>query len=128
MHTDRRRNSDALGMINIAFWSGVDLGNLGGKAAAVVPHPTLKTAQGRVQRVPGPEPDLLSPGIAIPDSVIDVIMLGDGDSDRFTTQCALARASKRFALNSEAMTKIDRTVRCAWAPVGLDFNDMLRAV
>jgi hypothetical protein len=80
-----------------AFWSAVDLGNMGGRAAETVPHPSLKTAGGRVQRVPGPAPDPDSSAIAIPESVTDLVLLGDGDSDRFTTQCALARASARMA-------------------------------
>src|ERR1039458_7049613 len=33
-------------LTDIAFWSAVDLGNLGGRAAGTVPHPTLKTANG----------------------------------------------------------------------------------
>lgn len=80
-----------------AFWAAVDLGNLGGKAIEPVPHPTLKDARGRVRRIPGPVPDLAAPGIALPASVADVVLLGDGDSDRFSTECALARASARFA-------------------------------
>ena len=52
-------------------------------------------ADNRPQRVAGPEPDLNQPGIAIPDSVRDLVLLGDGDSDRFLTQCFIARAAKR---------------------------------
>ena len=110
-----------------AFYSAVDLGNIGGRSLDSVPHPALKDKAGRVKRVAGPLPDLKSPGIVIPDSVDDVVLLGDGDSDRFTTQCVLARATKRFTLNSEAMTKLGRQVRTAWAPDGMDFNDLLRA-
>jgi hypothetical protein len=114
-------------LADTAFVGGVDLGNLAGRAVASVRHPTLKDKAGRVLRVAGPEPDLKSPAIAVPDNVEDVMLLGDGDSDRFTTHCALARAGKRFRLNSEAMTRIGRTVRVAWAPDGADFNDVLRA-
>jgi hypothetical protein len=102
-----------------AFWSAIDLGHLGGKAAGTVSHPTLRAAHGRAQRVPGPEPDLAAPGIAIPDSVEDIVLLGDGDSDRFLTECALVRAAARFA-------RAGRTVRAAWAPSGRDFNDLIR--
>ena len=108
------------GFHHTAFWSAVDLGNLGGRAAETVPHPSLKTAGGRVQRVPGPQPDPRSSAITIPDAIADLILLGDGDSDRFTTQCALARAARRYAMR-------DRVVRVAWAPDGIDFNDLLRA-
>ena len=108
-------------LTEMAFLSSIDLGNLGGKAADSVVHPTLKTAAGRAQRVPGPQPDLSAPGILIPDTVDDVVILGDGDSDRFTTRCAIVRAAARFA-------KPGRSVRVAWAPEGRDFNDLRRAV
>jgi Zinc-binding domain of primase-helicase len=91
-----------------AFWSALDLGNLGGRALD------------RVGRVPGPTPDLDAPSIALPDSVTDVVLLGDGDSDRVLTECALRRAAGRWASEH-------RTVRAAWAPVERDFNDLLMA-
>jgi CHC2 zinc finger len=84
-----------------SFWSAIDLGNLAGKAAASIPHPILKDGRGRPRRVSGPKPDFAAPGIIIPSSVNDVILLGDGDSDRFNTQCSLVRASLRFALSAE---------------------------
>lgn len=105
-------------LVGSDFVSGVDLGNIGGKSAESVRHPTLKTEKNRPRFVPGPLPDLAEPGIIIPDGVKDVVLLGDGDSDRFFTQCALARASARFARDG-------RTVRAAWAPDGMDFNDIM---
>jgi hypothetical protein len=103
-----------------SFACAIDLGNLGGRAVKTLPHPTLKTAANRPQRVPGPVPDLDAPGIAIADSVTDIVLLGDGDSDRFLTECALARAARRFARSC-------RSVRVAWAPAGHDFNDIVRS-
>jgi hypothetical protein len=102
-----------------ALWSAVDLGNMAGRARESVPHPTLKAADNRPRRVPGPEPELAHPGIGIPESVVEVVLLGDGDSDRFTTECAIARAGKRFMRRG-------RSVKVAWAPRGHDFNDLLR--
>ncbi|KFC73214.1 DNA primase [Bosea sp. LC85] len=105
------------------FWSSVDLPNLGGKAVNSVPHPTRKQTdrRGRVYapRVPGPVPDQGDPArsIALPDTVIDVLILADGDSDRFTVECAVARASARWAMPG-------RTVRVVWPDDGSDFNDM----
>lgn len=90
-----------------AFWTTLDLGNFGGKAVD------------KVGRIPGPTPDLSAPAIAVPDSVEDVVLLGDGDSDRVLTECALRRAAARWS------TAI-RQVRVAWAPAGRDFNDLLR--
>lgn len=84
-----------------SFWSAIDLGNLAGKAAASVAHPTVKDGRGRPRQVAGPQPDFDAPGIMVPAGVEDVVLLGDGDSDRFNTECSLARASLRFALSAE---------------------------
>jgi hypothetical protein len=103
-----------------AFWSAADLGNLAGKAADSVAHPTLKAEKtGRPQKVAGPTPDLEAPAIAIPDSVTDLVLLGDTTSDPFVTRLALARASARYA-------RLGRTVRVAWPAAGEDFDDPLR--
>jgi hypothetical protein len=91
----KRADRDLAG---VSFWSSISLGNLAGKAVAAIAHPTLKDARGRARRVPGRQPDFDAPSIGIPNSVTDVVLLGDGDSDRFTTHCALARASLRFGL------------------------------
>jgi hypothetical protein len=102
-----------------AFWTSVDLGNLGGKAEKTVPHPTLKTEKNRVQRVPGPDPDLAAPAIAIPPSVSRLVLLGDSTSDRFSTECVLARAAKRYA-------RPGLEIVAAWSPDRQDFDDLLR--
>src|SRR5205085_10056567 len=85
-----------------AFSSSADLGNLGGRSAVPVEHPTLKTAAGRPQRVPGPEPDFGVPGISIPGGVTEIVLLGDGDSDRFVTEWGLTRAAGRITNPSRA--------------------------
>lgn len=102
-----------------AFWSGISLGNIGGRALATIAHPTAKTPKGRPLRVPGLEPDLEAPGIPVPGCVAAVLLLGDGDSDRLLTECALRRAAARFVAPG-------RRVAWAWAPEGQDFNDVLR--
>jgi hypothetical protein len=102
-----------------AFWTSGDLGNLGGKAAGAITHPTLKSEKGRAVRVPGFEIDLEDPAIAVPDSVERLVLLGDSTSDRFTTKCVLARARRRYAREG-------REVLAAWAPAGADFDDVLR--
>lgn len=102
-----------------AFWSSIDLGNLGGRATETVPHPTLLNERGRPQRVPGPVPDMAVPGIPVPDSVTDIVLLGDGDSDRVLTDNALKRAAARWA-------RPGRVIRAAWAPEGRDFNDLIK--
>lgn len=109
-----------------AFWAAVSLQNIGGRALASIRHPHLKRVdrlgRARAQLVPGPYP-LIVPGEAAlmpPDSAIDVITLGDGDSDPYTTRLVHARAAARWA-------RPGRIVRTAWAPQGADFNDILLA-
>lgn len=94
-------------LASTAFWTALDLGNFGGKAVD------------KVGRLPGPTPDLGAPAISVPDSVEDIVILGDGDSDRVLTECALRRAAARWSTAA-------RQVRVAWAPAGRDFNDLLR--
>lgn len=102
-----------------AFWSAMNLDNLGGKHAELVPHPSLKTPTGRLRRVPGPLPDLAAPAIAIPDSVERLILLGDSTSDPFATACVLVRARGRYE-------RPGRQVVAAMAPADMDFDDVLR--
>lgn len=89
------------------FRGAVDRGNLGGKAMETVAHPTLKTDKGRALRVPGPEADDASPIAPVPDDVEELIILGDGDSDPFTTRNAVQRAMQRHA-------RPGRIIRDAW--------------
>lgn len=100
------------------FRSGVDLGNLAGRAVENVRHPTLKTSNGSTARVPGSEPDLASPAMPVPDSVEELVLLGDGDSDPFLTHNALERAKRRS-------TRPGRVIRNIFAPAGRDFSDLL---
>lgn len=104
------------------FQSSIDLGNLGGQHAGTVPHPTLTRAdragRERPVLVPGPVPDMSQPGIPLQDSVTELVQLGDGDSERFLTECALLRGAARYA-------RPGLTIRNAWAPEGADFNDLL---
>ncbi|MBB3771541.1 hypothetical protein FHS55_002140 [Angulomicrobium tetraedrale] len=105
----------------IAFWAAGDLGNLAGKAAAGcrVRHPIAKDAAGRTLLVPGAEPDLASKAVTIPNSVFDLRLLGDGDSDPFTTRLAMQRAEARHACAG-------RRILTAWPEPGRDFNSMLQ--
>jgi hypothetical protein len=106
------------------YWSSVNLHNLGGKSAGSMPHPTLTLTDSRgrtrAQRVPGPEPDLSDAAVlAPPDQARDILLLGDGDSDRVATRNVLCRFAARWM-------RTGRTIRAAWATDGGDFNDMLR--
>ena len=101
------------------FWTSIDLGNLGGRAMETVPHPTLKHKNGRTVRVPGPDPDRDAPAWPLPETVRELVTLGDGDSDPFLTQHAHTRCRRRYA-------RPGLTTRTVFAPAGLDFNDVLR--
>jgi hypothetical protein len=106
---------------DMAFWAAGDLGNLAGRANKTVNHPTLKRPNGQPQRVPDRFPDLEDAGLSIPDSVEELILLGDGDSEKVLTENAMERAARRYAHPK-------RVIRIAFAPTGLDFNDVLRSV
>lgn len=105
---------------DIAFWAAGDLGNLAGRATETISHPTLKRPNGRAQSLPGPFPDPDDSGLSIPNSVDELILLGDGDSEPVLTKCAMERAARRY-------TKPGRAIRIVFAPAGLDFNDLLKA-
>ncbi|WP_035968745.1 CHC2 zinc finger domain-containing protein [Bradyrhizobium sp. WSM1417] len=105
---------------DMAFWAAGDLGNLAGRANKTVNHPTLKRPNGQPQKVPDRFPDLDDLGLSIPDSVEELILLGDGDSEKVLTENAMERAARRYARQG-------RVIRIAFAPSGLDFNDLLKA-
>jgi len=109
----------AIDIADTAFWTSLDLGNMGGRAVDSVPHPSDKDARGRTRRVPSPEPDLSAPAIVIPDSVVELVLLGDSTSDRFLTETTLERAAARYARRG-------RKVRFVWSPAGKDFDDVLQ--
>lgn len=108
-----------------SLWCGINLDNISGKALGQIPHPslTIKDSLGRVRKakVGSHEPDLTDGRcLALPaDRFSRAVLIGDGDSDRFSTQAAMLRARKRHAL-----TVPDCLID--WADDGADFNDMLR--
>lgn len=116
MHDDlREAGRDLSGTV---FWTGIALNNIGGPHAETVPHPELKDRRNRPQRVPGPVP--AGQGIPIPETVREIVLLRDGDSDAFHVEQTLQRAAARWA-------GPDRIVRVASPPAGMDFNDLRRA-
>ncbi|WP_321504066.1 CHC2 zinc finger domain-containing protein [Breoghania sp.] len=107
-----------------AYATSIDLQSMGGRAIETVAHPDLmkETASGRVMkvRVPGPVPDMTSDRALVPpDSIREILMLGDGDSDPFTARQVHARAAARWA-------RPWRRIGSVWAPEGEDFNDRLK--
>lgn len=71
----------------------VSLNNLSGKPTRWVTHPYAvgKTIQNG-------EPDIDEPGIILPSKVLEVTILGDGDSEPLMTRRAILTACRRFKL------------------------------
>lgn len=104
---------DAMHGSGQALWSGVSLGNIAGKAADTIFHPTRKSGNRRAKvanDVPADCDCLKVDGYA-------VTLLADGDSDPFTTRMDMARAAKRHG-----------AVDVQWPPDGMDWNDVLREI
>nr|WP_278375010.1 P4 alpha zinc-binding domain-containing protein [Brucella anthropi] len=109
------------------YFAAGDLGNLSGPAdpASRFAHPTLKKedAKGRLRAVmvqgPVPRPDQgPDDGFWVGDHVREIVLLGDGDSERVMTSAAMARARARIL-------RPDRKVAIAWPPAGTDFSEMM---
>ena len=109
------------------YFAAGDLGNLSGPAdpASRFAHPTLKKedAKGRLRTVmvlgPVPRPDH-GPEDAfwVGGHVREIVLLGDGDSERVMTSAAMARARARIL-------RPHRKVAIAWPPAGTDFSEMM---
>jgi hypothetical protein len=102
----------------VAWRCGIDIGNLVGAAAESERHPTLKDRAGRTRNVPGGKPDMRSPAMPVIAGCRDYVQLADGDSDAFTTHCAMARGEVRRRAEGTP-------TRTLWPPAGLDFNDWI---
>ena len=99
--------------------------NIAGKAAQQIPHPSLTITDSigrrRAVKIGGPDPDLSDDGcLNLPGDDFDrLVLLGDGDSDAYSTEAAMMRARQRHRTAGHQAT-ID------WADKGTDFNTMLR--
>lgn len=90
----------------------VSLGNLAGAATGSMRHPSGRGT------IPNGVPDMDRPGIILPPEVEEVIILGDGDSDRYATHASLLVAARRFRAEG-------RTVSIQYVVDKADFNDAL---
>lgn len=116
--------------VTMALWCGVSLGNIAGKAEKQVAHPSwtfvTRNKQVRKRKVPGPDPDWGDARcLSIPADFDRVILLGDGDSDPFTTRVAMRRAKARHEIMRDA-DNAQREVQVDFAPPGKDWNDVIR--
>lgn len=101
-----------------AVAAAVSLGNLSGRAAGSIPHPTAPPDQKK--RIPNGEPDMDWPGVILPDEVDEVMLLMDGDSEYEMTRARILVAARRFR-------QLGKTVLVDDAPRGQDFNDLIMA-
>lgn len=118
-----------------AYWAAANLGNLAGRAA--------RDSSGTLHRA---EPDLSDTNcFTCPEWVTELVLLGDGDSERGFTRDALTRGAKRalrlrghgagpekvgtgFSVRDRDHQKLrPLNVRLAWAGDGVDFNDLKMA-
>jgi hypothetical protein len=86
-----------------------------------VPHPTLKRPNGRAhQRAERSCRIRTIPAYRFRTAVDELMLLGDGDSEPVLTQV------RHDAGSSGATARPGRVIRIAFAPAGVDFNDVLR--
>lgn len=109
------------------YFAAGDLGNLAGPAdpSSRFAHPTLKKADAKERlrsvMVQGPVPradQTDDDAFWMPEHVRDVVLLGDGDSERIMTAAAMARAKARIMRDG-------RRIAIAWPPAGIDFSEMM---
>lgn len=103
-----------IGGDSASYCAAVSLGNLAGGCTGSITHPTLPK-----RKIPNGEPDAEKPGLILPDSVREIFILGDGDSDRPTTMGHLLAAGRRWKAEG-------RDVFYSLAPDGKDWNDVLQ--
>lgn len=93
--------------------ASVAMGNLAGKCTGNIPHPG---AAGRT--LINAIPDFAEPAIVWPADVLDITILGDGDSDACLARQSVLAGARRFRAQG-------KTVSIAMAPAGKDWNDVL---
>lgn len=108
-----------------SLYSAVDLGNLAGRAARTVPHPTRKIVRRDLREMPArvagpdPHPDDDPAKLFAPHPGTERLwLIGDGDSDPFATRAAMLRAKARLEVSG-----LDCPLD--WPPEGHDFNSLL---
>ena len=105
---------------NLSLAAAGDLGNLVGKCTGSIPHPTRKHPDGRPMMMPNgtPNMDPDASGMILPEGVERLILIGDGDSEPFSTKMKLMGAIRRHTAEGIA-------VSIHMAPAGKDWNDVL---
>jgi CHC2 zinc finger len=107
---------------DVAIASGISLGNLAGGSTGTIPHPedlARRIPPQKCRRIPNGEPDLERESIILPPWAKEVILLGDGDSERVLTHARLLIAGRRFEAQGVG-------VFVDMAPDGVDFNNLLQ--
>lgn len=100
-------------------WAALSLGNIAGGGDGET-HRRVKHPEKPDRWLPSAWPDMARPGLLPPAGTREAILLGDGDGDRPTCEALLVRATRRLQARN-------LRVRVAWAPAGMDWNDVARA-
>lgn len=101
-----------VGPEDLSAAAAYSLGNLSGAATGTVPHPVRPGAS-----IPNGEPDPDNPGLVLPAGVTGVVLIGDGDSEPYTTRAKLLTAGRKFR-------RAGLEVLISMAPDGKDFGDL----
>ena len=104
---------------NVGLFAAISLGNLSGACSGTIPHPKLQRPDGKPVPIPNGIPDMGRPGVILPSEVKGVMILGDGDSEPYSTKARLLAAGRRFRAEGREVW-FDR------APDGMDWNDCLQ--
>ena len=89
---------------------------ISGGWTGTLPHPTVKAKNGKPARYRNGDPDMAKPGMILPEGVRELILLGDGDSERLMTLGKIAAAARRHLNDGLA-------VSVHFAPKGKDWAD-----
>jgi hypothetical protein len=91
-----------------------------GKATGSIPHPTIRRPDGKPVWIVNGVPDMTHPAAGLRDDTTEVLLLGDGDSERQATQMKVVCAARRLVIQK-------RTVSVHMAPNGADWADVAQA-
>jgi hypothetical protein len=117
----------------LPVWAALSMGNIAGAGDARMQRRAPAHSWKRLtdpktgadrgpMKLPTEYPDMDRPGLILPAWCKELIILADGDSDPEITGALMNRAARRFQAGGV-------TVRIAWPPAGLDWNDVaLRAM
>jgi hypothetical protein len=117
----------ARGGDEVSIAAAGDLGNISGKSTGTHEHPKgLLNKAGKPIMISNGIPDPDGPGFILPDGVKRLILLGDGDSEAYSTAAKLLCGGRRFAARGVEVFYDNAPGPCAGWPKGADWNGVAR--